>query len=205
MRGILVASLLIALPCTAIGGDCSCPTVKAKGKGNTSCSVNESGGWCTIDYNLFSPAVESRAAQFVERVTGVKATLPQTNQAATFQLQQLAGQPKNFITRAVAVYLVVGAFNQMADRPETVSEPLLARAVKELQTPQAQSLVADAFSLSRMSEWDSTSKTFSNESVRKIGNLIVSPGCVEYKETSGWLMFKASWAAAKSTAQCSRQ
>jgi hypothetical protein len=71
--GLIIALMSISASAKV---QCSCPKVPADGEGNTSCSASESGGRCTIDFNLFGLESERRAAQLLIDFAHTKLTLP---------------------------------------------------------------------------------------------------------------------------------
>ena len=96
--------------------ECTCPTIKADGKGNSSCSVNESGGWCTIDYNIFGDR-ETQAADRLSLILGYDFTAYPTLSTKN-ALTEAVGN--NELSRQVQLYLLVAAVSQQMSHPNSV-------------------------------------------------------------------------------------
>ena len=95
---------------------CSCPSINADGEGNTSCSTSESGGRCSIDYNLFNER-EKRAAKQLSEILKMEFTA--YGELNTFDTLVQA-RNKGKILEQVQLYLSVAAVNQLTSYGDTV-------------------------------------------------------------------------------------
>ncbi len=198
-------ALLLLFGNSALAAQCTCPSVKAEGKGNTSCSASESGNWCTVDFNLFSPDIEQRAAAIVSTQLSGKVILQSPNMPAIRQLEEAGKLNSDQLVPLIATYMIVGAVNQLIDQPTTISEQAIKSAVKSLDSRDVKSYVVEAFSNTAM-DWyrKPGSGGFSTSLVRRQKDFTLSPGCIEYRVSGLWMMFKASWAAARNLRQCNK-
>ena len=97
---------------------CSCPTIDAEGEGETSCSTNESGGKCTIDYNLFANR-ELRAADLLRNILQTPFTTYaelNTNEALSQAYE------RDELTNQVLLYLLIAAVDQYSSHQDTVPD-----------------------------------------------------------------------------------
>ena len=95
---------------------CSCPSINADGEGNTSCSTSESGGRCSIDYNLFNER-EKRAAKLLSKILKMQfAAYGELNTFDTLVQAQQNGK----ILEQVQLYLSIAAVNQFTSYEDTV-------------------------------------------------------------------------------------
>ena len=193
---------LVAIPASA-KVQCSCPNISADGEGNTSCSASESGRLCTIDFHLFGPESEKRAAELLARFGKVNLKPPEPGASA---VEWLSSSPPEQVIDAVLVYMTVAAGDQNARAPDSVPLGSLFELVDAVRKDSLRTRILDAFSRGAQEKWS----TQSDEGLRRspipfenIGAAIVSPGCVEFRTTAGlWMMFKASWSPARVTQGC---
>jgi hypothetical protein len=185
---------------------CSCPTVPADGEGNTSCSASESGGRCTIDFNLFGPENEMRAAQLLGQFGHIQLTLPDAALPPDQALRKMSSSREGQLVDAVLIYLTVAAGEQYARTPQSVPLGGLKELVDAARSDGLKRLINKAFNLDAMKQWWG----LSDESLRRlsipverVGSAIVSPGCIEFKTSEGlWIMFKANWSPARIIPRC---
>jgi hypothetical protein len=209
MRTKLIALLCATLlSVSASANDCACPTVKAYGKGNTSCSASESDGRCTIDYNLFTPAAEQKAAELLGAASSSRIQAPPPG-ASVQALMELSLGGETLLVDAVLVYLMVATADRVLDS-DTADISGAARDVVRIVTPfRAQ--IANAFSAAGTRQWLGTP----DEKLRGVSppaeassfsdnQLTLAPGCMEVRTTSFWAMFKASWSPMRFTPRCGR-
>lgn len=169
---------------------CSCPTVSAEGEGNSSCSANESGGRCTIDYNLFGERENLAASYLAERVDGN--FIPRPNMNSTDALQ--IARAENQVFEQIFVYLFVAAASQAERFSETVpseNAELFLRLLSDFRDPITFAFSEDARNFSRIGigAADQVPEAFVD-----VGEVVVSPGCVEVNAGDQWVMFKVFWA-----------
>lgn len=181
---------------------CTCPTVTADGEGNTSCSASESGERCTIDFNLFGPVREERAAQILAEVTHEEIFRPDPA-ASTVEGLTLAEQQGRLVD-AVLVYLVVAAADQAARRPDTINTGNFSYVANEIREQPRR--IEAAFSKSAADSWlnvdDESLRRAPRENPERYGGIILVPGCVEVQVNELWVMFKTYWSPARLLPRC---
>jgi hypothetical protein len=192
---------------------CSCKSIAADGEGNTSCSVSESRGRCTIDYNLFGAESEKRATDILVRFGGVEINPHDPQMSADESLERLGSKPGKELGDAVLVYLTVAVGDQYAHRHETVSEvdlKTLAEAVNSIRSSDVAPLIDKNFGVDMRRKWKNATneqlrEAFSKRSVHAdhVNGARLSPGCVEFTTSSGlWMMFKTEWSPFRKQALC---
>ncbi len=189
---------------------CSCPTIPADGQGNTSCSVNESGGRCTIDYNLFGPENERRAAELLFKFSGRAIKAPDPNLSADEALQALSSKTGDELQDAILVYLAVAAGDQDSRYRGTVPLDQLKEVVEIVKSTDVARLITENFSANQRLKWAEQS----NDVLAKIelpapvtkNGATVSPGCIEFmtsnRSNRAWMMFKAKWSPTRIKPTC---
>jgi len=185
---------------------CSCPKIPADGEGNTSCSAAESGGRCTVDFNLFGRDSERRAADLLSKYGRREATPPDPRLSAVDALKALSSRDRQQLVDAVCVYMVVAAGNQSARVPQSVPLDGLRELVDAVSSDELIMSIEAAFNLEALNHW---SKVTDEElrrgtiPVHTVGRAIVSPGCIEFTTRGSlWMMFKANWSAARLAPSC---
>lgn len=180
---------------------CSCPSIKADGEGNSSCSSNESGGRCTIDYNVFAGR-EVRAAQALSDNLGLTVpSRPGLGVQEAFSSVERSGQ----IPELVLVYLSVAAVDQSVTHPKSIDLGALgtvAKIVLELRSDIAKAFSTEAreqFAFVKAEE-AASSKDFV---VRSSSSFVISYGCVEVTTDQVSVMFKARWSPYRLAPRCS--
>lgn len=180
VMGILLVLVvaLVASPVTA-KIQCECPTIKAKGKGETSCSAVETNNQCEIDFNLFGPAAEERAFKVIKEEAGVDRLVFSPNNRSASDLWRLDPE---LLTGTIAVYLFVAAANSGLN--------LDIRFVKEVTTILQNANLKDHFGEEASRGADvSTVVSRSDSVVVRFAN-----GCVEAVHSNEiWVMYKAAW------------
>lgn len=202
------AGLMIALMSIPVSArvQCSCPTISADGEGNTSCSASESDGRCTIDFNLFGPESENRAAQLLIRLGRKNLTLPNAKLSPDQSLQALSSSSEAPLVDSVLIYMTVAAGNQYARMPNSVPLNSLKELVDAVSSNELKKSINAAFDWGARKKWLS----YSDEDLRSlriraktVGCAIVSPGCIEFTTSDGlWIMFKANWSPARIAPRC---
>lgn len=175
---------------------CKCPSISAEGEGNSSCSANESGGTCTIDFNLFG-AREVRASEFLsERLE--PNFQPFSDQNTVDSLRK--AEELDILFDQVFMYLNVAAISQGTRNPESVPlseiEDLFSLVSEYRQN------IEFAFSQQVFGQVISGSLSFSTDTFVDVGEVVISPGCVEILHNGQWLMFKTHWALAAEAPGC---
>jgi len=172
--------------------------------------VNESGGRCTIDYNLFGPENEKRAAELLSKFSGRSIKAPDPNLSPDDALQALGSKTGDELLDAILVYLAVAAADQNSLRRDTVPVEKLKEVVEIVKSREVATLIANNFSLTQREKWVEQS----NDNLRKIelpapvtrNGATVSPGCVEFMTANlsngMWLMFKVKWSPTRILPTC---
>jgi DNA-binding transcriptional regulator YdaS (Cro superfamily) len=195
--------MAVLLACSDVSAEeCTCPTIPASGRGNTSCSGHESNGHCTLDYNLFSPIGEDQAAVML-REAGLKDLMQPPNAPTPNVLALMQADPKSLVD-AVLVYLFVAAAEQQLDRHQNMSEQVtqLVQALTPLR-PQ----IASAFGREVTQRWLVPTKQINPQELPKSERLsdnriVLAPGCIEGTVSGFWVMFKASWSPMRIRPRC---
>ena len=211
MSSMLIAPLtsvvfLLIAPMAPSGAkvQCSCPKIQADGDGITSCSASENRGRCTIDFNLFGPDSEKRAADWLRRAGRIVAA-PDPNASAEDALLRLSRASPQQIVDAVLVYLVVAAANQSV-RERLDAPPSLAELVKTASSDAFARQLALAFGVDAQRQWSSTAEDILRTTkvpALAVDGATVSPGCLEFTTAGGlWMMFKTNWSAARLLPRC---
>ncbi len=204
-RILLCSGLILVLMSIPASGkvQCSCPKIAADGEGQTSCSASESGGRCTIDFNLFGQASEKRAADLIRR-HGERPKLkpPNPELAPDAALRELSLQGGDALIDAVLVYMTVAAGNQSAREPKSVPLGDLQELVKAIGTVPLAKRIEQAFNQQALQQWANRSPQ-AKIPPEPDQRFTISPGCVEFTSSGGlWLMFKTAWSPARIFPRC---
>lgn len=207
---IFVIGLAIVFGTTqrAAANDCACPTVHANGKGNTSCSTSESAGLCTIDYNLFSPAAEQRAAQMLTEAGARALHIPSPGIGTLQNLLLLSDRGGDELVDAVLIYLTVATADRTLDGTGGVSPDGIQGIVRTV-TPHRDQIEA-AFNGQNLRRWLETPTENLPTNPAQSGlvqsfednQLVLAPGCIEVRRAGLWAMFKASWSPMRIKPRC---
>ncbi|GIT93332.1 hypothetical protein JANAI62_37610 [Jannaschia pagri] len=176
---------------------CKCPSISAEGEGNSSCSANESGGTCTIDFNLFGVR-EVRASEFLSEQLEPNFQ-PFPNQNTVDSLRQ--AEESGILFDQVFMYLNVAAISQGTRNPESV--PLSEIESLFSLASEFQKEIEFAFSQQVFGQVMSGSLVFPTDMFVDMGEVVISPGCVEILHSGQWLMFKTHWSLAAEAPGCS--
>jgi hypothetical protein len=186
---------------------CRCKTISAEGYGSSSCSANESGGTCRIEYNEFSDEVLLRAQELfkVAKVTTpqIAGFGPRSQQETAFRVAAL---PPEQLVGTLLVYLAVsathgGAFT--AEKAQALGRALAedGRVVKSIVTAFDKSAVDRGMSDYRRDEAAPADvNELKTSSGRALG--VVSRGCLAVQIEKDWYMYKAFWSPARTAPQC---
>lgn len=194
LRVFMVATacgLLCALALSTAKAEvkCSCETIKADGEGNSSCSTNESGGRCTIDYNLFAER-ETRAQDILKELADVDViSFPNLNS----QQSIIAAERDNTMQQLILLYLSIAATDQLISHPDTVPNDMFSRLVSVVE--QRSNEISQAFSRDSIA---SQSQTVLVDD----GEVVLSSGCMSVDLRDAIVMFKASWSPFRAVPRC---
>ncbi|TNF18721.1 MAG: hypothetical protein EP318_17260 [Rhodobacteraceae bacterium] len=192
---LVALAMVVAAPVQA-EVKCSCPTIKAEGEGNTSCSANESGGQCTIDYNLFGLR-EVRAAELLsERLNLDFRPFPEQGTDEALQLAERAGM----LYEQVLLYLYVAASSQFSRNSETV--PLDNVASIERMVGSFRKEVETAFAMTTRERVAGDTRVFPDDAFMDVGEVVITPGCIEVFAGGQWMMFKTYWSVSAALPGC---
>lgn len=185
---------------------CACPTVPARGVGNTSCSAAEdSSHLCTVDFNLFGPEREGRAAALLASSGVANLSRPEPDASATRAVQAAAALGK--LNDTLLLYLTVALADTPTDLMRQDVAPIAGAVRNNTELDQA---LSTAFGPGAAADLVNTpnSKLSSSFKVERIslpdlGQAVVSPGCLEITTNRRvWVMFKAEWAASRLQPRC---
>jgi hypothetical protein len=195
MRIILVALCMLLLLAWAAQNDaragaCGCPTVKARGHGSTDCVTSESSGLCTIDYNRFDSAMETRAISLVAKSLGRRFDPRFSDQPSAEWFNTLRSQP-SLLRDTVLATLGIAAIRALDEK--TVDEKFLLEAFGDLDRA-IPALDAHFFSMA------GRGNDIGGALNKATG--LVTGGCIEVKYRKLWLMYKARWSAVPDAPNC---
>jgi hypothetical protein len=101
---------------------CKCKNVDAVGEGNSTCTVAESGGKCTIDFNQFAPSAISRASAALgragqgNRIEVRTLQVDRPEEAAQTLLR--AGGDDKLLAHTAAAFMAIPATSQLQGRDQ---------------------------------------------------------------------------------------
>ncbi|MER9591951.1 hypothetical protein NKI94_24515 [Mesorhizobium australicum] len=197
-----IALLLLSEPVRA-DNNCSCPTVTADGRGDSSCSAAEASGQCTIDFNIFPPETEQRAFDLMKSVSKVPLSLPPAGESSVDAMYTASS--KGQTVEVLLVYLAIAAADQAQAHPGTIDTQALGE-IAALVSDVGKDAINQAFSATAAKEFSAV-KAVPPEDTKSIvilneQGLTVSPGCVEVNRNGLWVMFKANWSPAALAPGC---
>jgi len=171
--------------------NCECPSISAKGTGNTSCSATENIDECTIDYNQFDPIIIEEAKSFVSQYT-----LRSIKYKHIRQSQQLFKLSPDNLVDQLLIYMMV-AFVQ-SRKPIIVTKQLseqLSVSFQSMQTKKNANKIHQAF--------HDESRRHKNSYKNK--GVYVTNGCIELRiGNKFWVMYKNDLSKVASHPQCSK-
>lgn len=179
---VAIIGMFLIANTTEAAVKCNCPTIDAKGEGNTSCSASESNNECTIDYNLFAER-EQRANNLLNNA-GVNLLVPNPR-ANSIDLRNLHGSRR---VDAVILYMSVAASAQ-GSLVSTKLKHIVQRLRNNFSTTINQAFTPVP---------PSSSKTI----LVNNSNVVISSGCVEMRVPGLWVMFKAQWSPFRAMPRC---
>ena len=180
---------------------CTCPTIKADGKGNNSCSVNESGGRCTIDYNLFGDR-ETQAADLLSQILSYSfKSYPNLNTKDSL----LEAANNDELWRQVQLYLLVAAVSQKNSYSSSVDDKTFSDVDKLIK--EYDRVIMEAF------EPHLADKHSGSENLMQLPgadilvlvdkfDIVISYGCISIETNGAYMMFKTWWSPARFEPQC---
>lgn len=198
MKTILVSAvvalflLMLSAPHAHTGSvQCECPSVDADGTGNSSCSASESGGHCTVDFNVFDPDIEVEAAQLLSRTSRVYG-----GPDILFQRFDFRGAFRGFDPRAARMLSEQGQY-------ALIDQILVYALVAAVQNrgSRDQESVGEIHEILRR-EAGQVTKAFLGSGVFERNGIRVTEGCLEFRSDDLWAMYKAYWSAAAPSPQC---
>src|SRR5262249_43737061 len=152
--GVVLAVAMIGLGSTANAKvQCSCPKVAAEGEGQTSCSAAESGGRCTIDFNLFGAESEKRASELALRSGARRGYNLNPQYDTDLAMQAIGGLRDEDAQGAILVYLMVALGNQTARVPNTVRLESVKDLISSAQSGELARAMTNAFHPRTADEW----------------------------------------------------
>jgi hypothetical protein len=209
LRGLIGPAIGLSAFCLAsgVGAEtrCACPQIPAIGVGNTSCSAAESGGRCTVDFNLFGPDREGRAAELLAG-SGVSGLIrPDPNADAVNGLLNAASSGPGALRDTVLLYLMVSR----ADMDATPGAIIRSIGTSFRENAALGEAINESFGRGAIEDYTHTSDAALLRSFRMrrielpdLGVATFSPGCTEIAGRGLWVMFKAAWAAARLSPRC---
>jgi hypothetical protein len=186
---------------------CTCPRVLANGTGNTSCSAAESNSRCSLDFNLFGPEREQRAAELLAQHTGVDSSYRPPaglNSVEALRAAEAAGQDS--LVETVLLFLTVALGNQTATESSSRDLAQLREIAAKLRSAEFSGRLVETFGSAASGTWASRSDAelagASAGPSWSQGGAIGAPGCVEIRTGDLWLMFKAAWSPVRLLPRC---
>ena len=180
---------------------CTCPTIKADGKGNSSCSVNESGGRCTIDYNLFGDR-ETQAADLLNNISGYRFT-PYPTLSTRESLDAAASN--NELSRQVQLYLLVATVSQQMSFPNSVDNRTFSDVENMINNYDHQ--IIQAFDPQLVDHFSTSqnliqSPNDSNLVLVDDTDIVITYGCISIETNGAYMMFKTWWSPSRLLPKC---
>jgi hypothetical protein len=207
---LLIGTTITAICCllTPVVAECrcACPTISARGVGNTSCSAAEDGSrLCTVDFNLFGPEREGRAAALLAKSGVADLKRPEPEASATGAIQ--ASASRGSLNDTLLLFLTVALADEPTDLMRNVVAPIAGAVRNNTELDRALRM---AFGPGAAADFVKTpdsqlSSSFSVEriSLPDLGQAVVSPGCLEITTNQRvWVMFKTEWAASRLQPRC---
>lgn len=210
---LLLAVTLVAYSSNSAAAiQCTCPSIAAEAKGNSSCSATETGSRCTIDFNRFPDFLESNAAEDLSRMLdggvnfppeGIDKSFADTEESAAVLSEaiRVAVESKNddSFNQLLLIYLTIAVasrtdaediykgnadfFRDLRNVVSTQSAPLQNAFKIPDVVPAIEGVVIERAEFGKVS-------------------LIFTPGCVEARSGEIWVMYKAYWASAARLPRC---
>jgi hypothetical protein len=196
IRYTVCLSLLVFPIAQANAGSvqCECPSIDAKGTGNSDCSASESGGVCTIDFNTFGEAVEKKAFKLVSDILG--------NQKIFYtRMGNGTDYPEG---------LDPSAAKRLMDQNPHILVDLLAvyTMVSVVQNDSAEidkSRLRQIFETLRKDASDVSKAFIGQPSNFRSQEVLVTPGCIEIRDGSNlWAMYKSRFSPVAKSPQCQK-
>lgn len=218
MRYSITAFLMIfALGMPEAFGEtqCSCPTVKADGVGNSSCSASESSdsGRCKIDFNEFG----TREARAADILAGTRVSNLNWNRDTRFSLAPQFGNARERLlvfrtplleingqlADVILLYLTVAAAGLTDAPPDSKFAKQIVRAGAKAAEHKEE--IQEAFGSRQIEIWrgrEDRSLSIEWQMFLRTDNVDIAPGCIEVLSDGLWMMYKAFWSPARKAPQC---
>lgn len=208
--GVVLAIALASVPTSPEARvQCSCNEVKAEGEGDTSCSVHESNGKCTIDYNLFPEDLERAAAEVLSRLMQLRYRRLESSS----DFWQIGEEERVGTALVYSLIAAVKSVNQDEIESSLRNSILFSGGFDGInndifqsinqkfdQTNETFSALSD-FELERLGD----PRTFAQPSIFDqdfSGLVIIAPGCIEIFSPPHRYMYKAWWSASRRMPGC---
>ena len=193
-----LSAVFLSIPQTANAVvRCQCPTVSARGAGNSSCSASESNRRCTVDFNVFSER-ERRAVEVLQSFGALRdnAFIPDSDIPADEALKQAQSNGEQSVADVVSIYLMVALANQGGIEELGPQVQSIANALQENAGE-----IASAFNPpdGDLPEPDGKSASRVNYGGAKG---FMGDGCLELYFGRNWVMFKANWSPLRNSPRC---
>ena len=167
---------------------CSCSTINADGEGNTSCSTSESGGRCTIDYNLFYER-EDRAVQLLR--DNLDADFTSYSWLDAPEALALAFEREEIVEQ-VQLYLSIATIDQYVSHHETVNLHSIRDVWQRVQDHRDAVFAA----------FDPRVRSDSMRILVDEGDVIITFGCISVETADMRVMFKIWTSPARAIPYC---
>jgi hypothetical protein len=205
LRKFLVTSFFLFLYCFAASvyaaTRCECPSVKAYGEGNSSCSASESNGQCSVDFNVFAER-EARAYEFLQSLdlpTNSFADLsnldPNLSVVDALELAKAGGNQRAASTVLLFVLVAASAGEDAVQRRGAARQVGVA-ILENVDQVTAAFQYRDVGQIPEQNSGDF--REFKVDSVRGY----IGPGCIELNVDGLWVMFKTFWSPLRSNPRC---
>lgn len=194
---LAVIFLLAATNAYAGSVQCTCPTVSAKGTGDTSCSATESGGTCTVDFNTFTMEDEQAALKLLAASarTDIAYRFLDRNEFRGGMNSQTArmiaaNDPRNLVDLLTIYILVSGVQTDLSLGSDSLAS--LHAALRKDAGEVYAAFVDGGYAEIKFRSGD---------------RALVTLGCIEVyiDQDSYWGMFKSFWAENRGSPQCRRE
>jgi hypothetical protein len=191
---------------------CTCPSIAAEAKGNSSCSATETGSRCTIDFNRFPDFLESKAAEDLSKALdegvnfppeGVDKSFAESEESAAVLSEaiRVATESKNDdgFNQLLLIYLTIAVASRTDAENVYKGNADFFSDLRNVVSAQSASL-QNAFKIP-----DAVPAiegvVVGRAEYGKV-SLIFTPGCVEARSGEIWVMYKTYWASAARLPRC---
>ena len=174
--------------------NCECPSISAKGTGNSSCSATENSGECTIDYNQFDLNIVEKAKSFVSQYTPRPFEYKHIRQSR--QLFKLS--PEKLVDQLL-IYMMVAVVQSRKAIIDTKKLRISFQSFEKDLRVSFQSMRTKKNAKKIHQAFHDESESYKNEGV------YVTNGCIEITiRGKFWAMYKNDLSKVASQPQCYR-